>query len=127
MEAMVEREPITIICSEKGWIRAMKGHIADDADLKFKEGDEGKFLIRAETTDRMLIFASDGRFFTIMADKLPRGRGHGEPLRLLIDLDNDENIIDILPHRNGQRLLLASSDGRGFIVNSDDLLARESR
>ena len=125
MEAMVEREPITIICSEKGWIRAMKGHIADDADLKFKEGDEGKFLIRAETTDRILIFASDGRFFTIMADKLPRGRGHGEPLRLLIDLDNDENIIDILPYRNGQRLLLASSDGRGFIVNSDDLLAQK--
>ncbi|WP_323795868.1 DNA topoisomerase IV subunit A [Nisaea sp.] len=125
MEAMVEREPITIICSEKGWIRAMKGHIADDADLKFKEGDEGKFLIRAETTDRILIFASDGRFFTITADKLPRGRGHGEPLRLMIDLDNDEEIVDILPHRKGQRLLLASSDGRGFIVNSDDLLAQK--
>lgn len=125
MEAMVEREPITIICSDKGWIRAMKSHIADDADLKFKEGDEGKFLIRAETTDRILIFASDGRFFTIMADKLPRGRGHGEPLRLMIDLDNDEEIVDILPHRKGQRLLLASNDGRGFIVNSDDLLAQK--
>lgn len=125
MEAMVEREPITVICSEKGWIRAMKGHIADDAELKFKEGDEGKFLVRAETTDRILIFASDGRFFTIMADKLPRGRGHGEPLRLMIDLDNDEEIVDILPHRKGQRLLLASGDGRGFIVNSDDVIAQK--
>jgi len=125
MEAMVEREPITVICSEKGWIRAMKGHIADDTELKFKEGDEGKFLVRAETTDKILIFASDGRFFTIAADKLPKGRGHGEPLRLMIDLGNEEDIVAILPHRKGQRLLLASTDGRGFIVNSDDVIAQK--
>ncbi|WP_420404740.1 DNA topoisomerase IV subunit A [Nisaea sp.] len=125
MEAIIEREPITVICSEKGWVRAMKGHIADDTDLKFKEGDEGKFLVRAETTDKILIFASDGRFFTVAADKLPKGRGHGEPLRLMIDLGNEEDIVAILPHRQGQRLLLASSDGRGFIVNSDDVIAQK--
>ncbi|MBO6559257.1 MAG: DNA topoisomerase IV subunit A, partial [Nisaea sp.] len=125
MEAIIEREPITVICSDKGWVRAMKGHIADDSDLKFKEGDEGKFLVRAETTDKILIFASDGRFFTIAADKLPKGRGHGEPLRLMIDLGNEEDIVAILPHRQGQRLLLASTDGRGFIVNSDDVIAQK--
>ncbi|UUX50410.1 DNA topoisomerase IV subunit A [Nisaea acidiphila] len=125
MEAMVEREPITVICSEKGWVRAMKGHIADDADLKFKEGDQGKFLVRAETTDKILIFASDGRFFTVAADRLPKGRGHGEPLRLMIDLGNEEDIVAILPHSAGQRLLLASTDGRGFIVNSDDVIAQK--
>src|SRR5439155_686762 len=85
LEALVEREPVTVICSDKGWIRAMKGHGADAADLKYKEGDRGRFVIQAETTDKLLVFGTNGRFYTIGVDKLPSARGHGEPLRLMID------------------------------------------
>jgi topoisomerase IV subunit A len=124
LEAMVEREPITIVCSEKGWIRAMKGHLGDDAELKFKDGDGPRFLLRAETTDRILIFATDGRFYTLQADKLPRGRGHGEPLRLMIDLANDQDLVTFEIHRQDRRFLVASDDGRGFVVNSNDVVAQ---
>ncbi len=124
MEAMVEREPITVICSEKGWIRAMKGHLGPDADLKYKEGDGPGFIVKAETTDKILFFTSDGRFFTLQGDKLPRGRGHGEPLRLMVDISGDQEVVALLPHRQGQRLLLASNDGRGFIVDSDQVIAQ---
>ena len=124
LEAMVEREPITIVCSEKGWIRAMKGHLGDDAELKFKDGDGPRFLLRAETTDRILIFATDGRFYTLQADKLPRGRGHGEPLRLMIDLANDQDLVTLEIHRQDRRFLVASDDGRGFVVHSNDVVAQ---
>jgi len=124
LEAMVEREPITIVCSEKGWIRAMKGHLGDDAELKFKDGDGPRFLLRAETTDRILIFATDGRFYTLQADKLPRGRGHGEPLRLMVDLANDQDLVTLEIHRPDRRFLVASDDGRGFVVNSSDVVAQ---
>ena len=124
MEAMVEREPITIVCSKMGWIRAMKGHLGDDAELKFKDGDGPRFLLRAETTDRILVFASNGRFYTLLADKLPRGRGHGEPLRLMIDLVNDHDVVTLTVHRPKHRFLLVSDDGRGFIATSDEVVAQ---
>ena len=124
LEAMVEREPITIVCSEKGWIRAMKGHLGDDAELKFKDGDGPRFLLRAETTDRILVFATDGRFYTLQADKLPRGRGHGEPLRLMVDLANDQDLVTLEIHRPDRRFLVASDDGRGFVVNANDVVAQ---
>ena len=123
-EAMVEREPITVICSEKGWIRALRGHIGPDQEVKYKEGDGERFRVHAETTDKILVFATDGRFYTIGGDKLPSGRGHGEPIRLMIDLANDEDIVTIFPHRPGEKLLVASTEGRGFIVPSDDVLAQ---
>lgn len=123
-DALVEREPITIICSEKGWIRALKGHMGADQEVKYKEGDAERFRLHGETTDKILVFATDGRFYTIGADKLPSGRGHGEPIRLMIDLANDEDIVCILTHKPGEKLLVASSEGRGFVVPSDDVLAQ---
>ena len=123
-EALVEREPITVICSEKGWIRALKGHIGPDQEVKYKEGDGERFRLHAETTDKILVFATDGRFYTIGGDKLPAGRGHGEPIRLMIDLANDEDVVTIRAHRSGERLLVASTEGRGFVVPSDDVVAQ---
>ena len=123
LEAMLEREPITVICSEKGWIRALKGHQPSDADVKFKEGDGPRFQFHAHTTDKLILFASDGRFFTLGADKLPGGRGHGEPVRLMVDLAETHEIVALFVHRPGRKLLIASSDGNGFIVPEDDVLA----
>ncbi|AHC73967.1 DNA topoisomerase IV, A subunit [Candidatus Endolissoclinum faulkneri L5] len=123
-EAMIEREPITVICSEKVWIRALRGSIDLDQEVKYKEGDSERFRFHAETTDKIILFATDGRFYTICGDKLPSGRGHGEPVRLIIDLANDDDIVAIFPHRSGEKLLVASTDGRGFIVASDEVLAQ---
>jgi len=126
LEAMIEREPITVLCSKMGWIRAVKGHLDPSgiADAKYKEGDSGRFSIPMQTTDKLLIFASNGRFYTIAGDKLPGGRGHGEPLRLMIDLGNDDDVIAIFAQNPVQRLLIASSDGRGFIVKEEDVAAQ---
>ena len=124
LEAMIEREPITVICSKMGWIRAMKGHQALDAEVKFKDGDERRFMFHAETTDKLIIVGSNGRFYTLQASNLPGGRGMGEPVRLMVDLPNEAEIIDILIHSKGRKLLLASSDGDGFIVNEDDVVAQ---
>ncbi|MBI1775474.1 MAG: DNA topoisomerase IV subunit A [Proteobacteria bacterium] len=123
LDAMVEREDVTVLCSAKGWIRAVKGHLADDSEIKFKEGDESRFFLHAETTDKLLVAASNGRFYTIGVDKLSRGRGHGEPLRLMIDLPNDQEIIRLLVHRPDGQLLVASGDGRGFVVAEADVVA----
>ncbi|OYQ29410.1 DNA topoisomerase IV subunit A [Sandarakinorhabdus cyanobacteriorum] len=125
IEAMIEKEPITIICSAKGWIRAMKGHadLAGTDALKFKEGDGPAFAFHAQTTDRIVVAASDGRFYTLMPDRLPGGRGFGEPLRLMIDLAKGVEIVSIFTHQPERRLLLAASDGRGFQVDSAELLA----
>ena len=123
-ESFIEREPITIICSEKGWIRAVRGHEVDVAEIKYKEGDAPGFLLKAETTDKLLAFASDGKFYTIFADKLPRGRGFGEPLRLLVDLGNEHDLVTLRVHQPGQKLLVASSDGRGFLVPEEEALAQ---
>jgi topoisomerase-4 subunit A len=124
LEAMIEREPITVICSEKGWIRAMKGHQEQSDEVKYKEGDHGRFWIHAQTTDKLLLFASNGRFYTLGCDKLPGGRGHGEPVRLMIDLGNDEDIVALFVHQPGARLLVASNDGKGFVVEADKALAQ---
>jgi len=124
IEAFIEREDITAILSEKGWIRAVKGHSAIFDDLKFKEGDQLKLAIPAQTTDKLLFFCTNGRFYTLGGDKLPRGRGHGEPLRLMVDLPNDAEVAVVLPYRPAMRLLVATSSGRGFIVRTDEVLAQ---
>jgi len=123
LEAMIVREPITIILSERGWIRAAKGRVEDPSELKFKEGDKLQFLVPAETTDKLLIFASDGRFFTLACDKLPGARGHGEPLRLMIDLDDKVGLIDVFPHKAGAKRVLASKAGYGFILPEEEAIA----
>ncbi|WP_169568645.1 DNA topoisomerase IV subunit A [Sneathiella limimaris] len=124
LEAMIEKEAITVICSDKGWIRALKGHVAETGEEKYKDGDKGKFWIQAETTDKLILFATNGRFYTIGADKLPRGRGHGEPVRLMIDLGNDQDIVALFVHKPGRKLLIASTDGRGFIVDENGVIAQ---
>jgi topoisomerase-4 subunit A len=124
IEAYIEREDITVILSEKGWIRAVKGHTESQDDLKFKDGDSLKFCLHTQTTDKLLFVASNGRFFTIGGDKLPRGRGHGEPLRLMVDLPNDAEIVHVLPYRAETSLLVASSSGRGFLVKAEKVLAQ---
>ncbi len=124
LEAMIEREPITVVCSKMGWIRALKGHVAPDTALKFKDGDEGRFLFHAETTDRLLLFGANGRFYTLSASQLPGGRGMGEPVRLMVDLPNEAEIVDLFIHRPGAKLLVASSAGDGFVVAADDVVAQ---
>jgi topoisomerase-4 subunit A len=124
LEALVEREPVTVVCSAQGWIRAMKGHIPLDSELKFRDGDEGRFLFHAQSTDKLLAFASNGRFYTIGADRLPGGRGMGEPVRLMLDLPNEDDLVALFLHRPGGRLLIASSAGDGFIVAEDEVLAQ---
>ena len=124
LETLVEREPITIVCSDKGWIRAQKGHLGKDAELKYKEGDRARFLVHAYTTDKLMLFATNGRFYTLTCDKILGRRGHGEPIRLMIDLGNDEDIVQLLIHKPERKLLVASSDGRGFIVLEDTVIAQ---
>lgn len=128
LEAMIEREPVTVVCSEKGWIRSLKGHLGDGSDLKYKEGDQQKFILRGETTDKLLVFTSNGRFFTLGLDKLPGGRGHGDPLPLMIDLEPSHAILEMRLLRpadlKNQRLLVVASDGRGFIVATQDVIAQ---
>jgi topoisomerase-4 subunit A len=124
VEALIEREPVTVLCSAKGWIRAARGHSLALGELKYKEGDGPRFAIEAETTDRLLLFATDGRFYTLAVDKLPGGRGHGEPLRLMIDLANDQDIVALFRYAPGVKLLVAASDGRGFVVPADEVLAQ---
>jgi topoisomerase-4 subunit A len=124
IEAMIEREPITVVCSQMGWIRAMKGHIALDSALKFKDGDAGRFIFHAETTDKIVLFGSNGRFYTLLGANLPGGRGMGEPVRLMIDLPNEAEIVTLFTHRPGTRLLVASNAGDGFLVPSDEVVAQ---
>ena len=124
IEAMIEREPITVVCSKMGWIRAMKGHIALDGELKFKDGDEGRFIFHAETTDRLVLFGSNGRFYTLSAANLPGGRGMGEPVRLMVDLPNEAEIVSLDLHVPGRRLLVASTAGDGFLVPEDEVIAQ---
>jgi len=123
LEAMIEKEPITIVCSEKGWIRAMKGHMENTGDLKYKEGDRERFVFHAETTDKILMFATDGRFYTIPADRLPGGRGNGQPVRFFIDMEEGQDIVMLFVHRPGRKLLVASRSGHGFVIAEDDVVA----
>jgi len=124
LEAMIEREPITVVCSQMGWIRAMSGHIDLSRELKFKDGDGPRFVFHAETTDRLLVFGGNGRFYTLSASTLPGGRGMGEPLRLMVDLPNEAEIVDLFIHKPGRKLLVASTAGDGFVVAEDDVLAQ---
>ena len=124
LTAMIEREPITVICSQKGWIRAARGHLDNNSSLKFKEGDRARFLFTAETTDKILLLGTNGRFYTIGGDKLPGGRGHGEPVRLIVDLDNEHDIVGLFKHVPDRKLLVASSDGRGFVVPENEVVAQ---
>lgn len=122
-EAMIEREPITLVISKKGWVRALKGHVQDLSSLTFKGDDElgGSFFV--QTTSKILVLATNGKAYTLEAAKLPGGRGHGEPIRLYADIDEDATIARVLPHESSAALLLIASDGRGFIVAQDDLLS----
>ncbi len=124
VHALVEREPVTVLVSEKAWVRAVKGHNIATSEQRYKEGDAGKFAVEAQTTDRLLLLTTQGRFFTLAADKLPGGRGHGEPLRLMLDLPNDAELVALLPYREGGKLLLIANDGRGFIASQDEVLAQ---
>ena len=122
-ELLIEKEPITVICSEKGWIRAMKGHLELCTEFKFKDGDGPCFALHAETTDKLLIFAENGRFYTLGCDKLPKGRGFGEPLSLMMDVPADVSLVNILKAETG-KLLVASDKGHGLIVDIDSALAQ---
>jgi topoisomerase-4 subunit A len=122
-EALVEREPVTIVVSEKGWIRALRGQVADLSSLAFKADDGLKLAFFAETTSKLFVFASNGRCYTIEAAKLPGGRGHGEPIRLFIELEQEADVITVFRHQGARKLIVASKQGRGFIVPEDECLA----
>jgi topoisomerase-4 subunit A len=124
LEAMIEREPITVVCSQMGWIRAMKGHIDLTSELKFRDGDGPRFAFHAETTDKLLSFGNNGRFYTISATNLPGGRGMGEPVRLMVDMPNEVEIVDLFIHQPDGKLLVASSAGDGFVVPQADVVAQ---
>lgn len=126
-DAFIEREPVTVICSEKGWIRIVKGHGIDQRDVKYKEGDQEKFILQAETPDKLLAFSSHGKMYTLAIDKLPSGRGNGEPLSMLIDLPAQEQIISVFAFKQETedlKFLVASTEGYGFIVKAGDALAQ---
>jgi topoisomerase IV subunit A len=121
--AMIEREPVTVVVSEKGWLRAMKGHMSDYATLTFKEGDKLKLAFPAFTTDKILVFTTGGKFYMLGADKLPGGRGHGEPIRIMVDLENDQDIVTAFIHDPNRKLLLVSHEGNGFVVSEGETAA----
>ncbi len=122
-ELMVEKEPITVILSEKGWVRTLKGHPDDLSKLEFKQGDSLKCALRAQTTDKLVLFATNGKFFTLEPSQLPGGRGHGEPLRLMIELEENADFLELFAHDPARRLLVASRDGNGFIVAEEEVIA----
>jgi len=119
-EAFVEREPVTIVVSDKGWVRTLKGHVDDLSGLTFKTDDQLGFAFFAETTSKLLLFATNGKFYSLDVAKLPGGRGHGEPIRMFIDLDQDAAIVSLFVNKGGRKFLIASHEGQGFIVNEDD-------
>jgi topoisomerase-4 subunit A len=123
VEAFVVREPVTVVLSEKGWVRAIKGHVENLGDLKFKEGDHAQHIVQCETTDKLLLFASDGRAFTLDAHKLPGGRGHGEPIRLQVDMGDIDEAVALFVYEEGAKRLVASHEGYGFIAPESEMLA----
>jgi len=124
LEDVTPREPITVVCSRMGWIRALTGHIDLGRELKFKDGDGPRFVFHAETTDRLLLFGGNGRVYTLSAAALPGGRGMGEPVRLMADLPNEAEIVTLFIHRPGRKLLMASTAGDGFVVAEEDVVAQ---
>ena len=123
IESAVEREPITVVCSQKGWLRAFKGHQEPSDAIKYREGDRSRFWIHAETTDKLMMFSTDGRFFTLECSKLPGGRGNGEAIRSFIDLPPETDLVEMFAHREGRKLLLAATTGHGFVTNEDEAVA----
>ncbi len=123
LDALIEKEPVTIILSEKGWIRTMKGHVENVKDIKYKDGDREGFVIHAQTTDKLMLFGTDGRFYSYDVKDLPGGRGFGEPIRLTIDLGNDQSVLTAFLHQGGRQFLLASSSGHGFVAPEDECVA----
>ncbi|MDK9696484.1 MAG: DNA topoisomerase IV subunit A [Siculibacillus sp.] len=123
-EAMIEREPITVVVSDKGWVRTLKGHMDDLSRLEFKQGDKLRIAFRAETIDKLLVFSTGGRFYTLEASNLPGGRGHGEPIRLQCDMDQDQDVLDVFVHFPERRLLVVGKQGRGFRVAERDVVAQ---
>jgi topoisomerase-4 subunit A len=123
-QALIEREPVTVLLSAKGWVRLVRGHNVPAAGQKYKEGDGPRFAVPAETTDRLSLFATNGRFYTIPVERVPGGRGHGEPLRLVIDLPNEHDVVALFVHRPDLDYLVAASDGRGFVVSAQEALAQ---
>ncbi|MEK1925081.1 MAG: DNA topoisomerase IV subunit A [Rhizobium giardinii] len=122
-QAMIEKEPITVVISEKGWIRALKGHISDVSTLQFKEGDGLKLSFTASTTDRIVVVTTGGKAYTLGGDKLPGGRGHGEPLRIMVDMENDQDVLTAFVHDPSRKLLISSAAGNGFVVPETDMVA----
>ena len=122
-QAMIDKEPVTVILSEKGWIRALKGHPEDLSKLDFKQGDSLKRAVRASTTDKILLFATNGKFFTLEANQLPGGRGQGEPVRLMVELEESADIVNMFVHEPGRKLLLGATSGHGFVVPEDEVIA----
>jgi topoisomerase-4 subunit A len=121
--ALIEKEPVTVILSQKGWIRSLKGHHDDVSKLEFKQGDALKRAVKASTTDKLLVFATNGKFFTLEASQLPGGRGHGEPIRLMVDLEESYDVVELFVHEPGRKLLVGASSGHGFIVPEDEVVA----
>lgn len=122
-QAMIEKEPVTVVISEKGWIRALKGHLADVSGLQFKEGDALKVAFPAQTTDKILVVTTGGKVYTLGADKLPGGRGHGEPLRIMVDMENDQDVLTAFVHDSGRKVVVASQAGNGFVIAETEMVA----
>ncbi|WP_105385802.1 DNA topoisomerase IV subunit A [Neorhizobium alkalisoli] len=122
-QAMIEKEPVTVVVSQKGWIRALKGHMSDTSSLTFKEGDGPKLAFPAQTTDKLLLVTTGGKAYTLGADKLPGGRGHGEPVRIMVDMENDQDILTAFVHDPSRKLILASTAGNGFVVAESEMIA----
>ena len=123
-EVLIEKEPITVVCSQKGWIRALRGHVDQGHDARYKDGDRGRFWLHAVTTDKLIVFGTNGRFYTVDCNKLPSGRGNGEPIRLVVDLGNDQDIVNLKILTPKDKLLVASTDGRGLIVKESQIIAQ---
>lgn len=124
IEAFVEREPVTVLCSKMGWVRSIKGHQISAEEAKYKEGDEARFEVKTFTTDKLLVFSTDGKCFTLPCDKLPKGKGHGEPIKLLVDMGTHDEVVNMLAYDESQQLLAASNNGKGFVVDAKDVLAQ---
>ncbi|WP_296101074.1 DNA topoisomerase IV subunit A [uncultured Agrobacterium sp.] len=122
-QAMIEKEPVTIVISQKGWIRALKGHMSDTSSLTFKEGDGPKLAFPAQTTDKLLLLTTGGKAYTLGADKLPGGRGHGEPVRIMVDMENDQDILTAFVHDASRKLLIVSTGGNGFVIPETEMVA----